>query len=707
MILVFLFLSYISVHADISNIKTFLGAIGLRIDNITSTQAKNGSEPSVELKAGETYNGVIKEKLSNNEAIVQIRGKDVLVKFEDGVPKGDRISIQVTSIDGEAAVVRTNPNTSDLAHKNIEQELVKILKSLGMAETPELKQALKLALSFETTINPKIIEQLRSFLSHANGSDQQKLDTILALLAKNVDLNLPNLHAIHSAINEKPLANLLNNVVHNPTPEQGLITKVVQTIKNNDQFAAQNRTDSPQLTSSTIENKPLTKQEQPNPVTQTNNITASSQSNMVSPEYEPIQALHKSVRSNMEEVINILQNLQEYEEYDYLQDFPNLPTKEFIISAVTEKLAQVTNQFKNVQREITRNLDNLQQVIQHSRGNVLPQIKPLLENTIDLIDKAILKSDITLFTDMKTEKVLLQSSSHLADARRLLAKGDYAGARQILEDVKNTIRSIDFRPVDTKVQHYISNAIFDSQPLSTEQKINSQLEQLLVQQQNVGTSAKGAFELIRALGLNYESEAAQVLSIRPEQMNQEELQRNLKATMLHLLQGDQENQPHTRMSQDVQQILSHLTGQQLLSKADTGSNLQSMLLNIPVMIGKQVENLQVIINSKHQDEKIDWENCSIYFLIETKKMGETGILLSATERNLAITLKNDQAQFREKMAPLVTKYKERLSEIGYSIKGIQYTKLKADVVETKPKVDLKQTTVPTNMTPAKGFDFKI
>lgn len=698
----------------------------MKVSNNAPANTNIGTESTVELKAGETYSGVIKERVSNDEAVVQIRGKDFQVKFEDGVPKGDRVSIQVANIDGRTPVVKSTGDAVNRGQAQSDQDLAKLIRGLGNAATPELKQAIKLVMSFDIQINNKVIDLLKNFLSNSSGTDQLKLDSIKALLTKNIELNMQNLNAVHIALHDKPVTDLLLKVVENlegshrsflpfsqqliagrQIPEGNSLVGAETNIwtrananpnpPENDERHAQINHDKSHddnlQTESRLSNGNI-------------NTIHDGQSSVDQNAKENILTFQHSVRSNMEEVINILQNKHEYEENEYLQNFLSLPAKEYIITAVTQKLAEVTDQFKNIQREIARNLDNIQLAVQQARGHVLPQIKPLLENTIDLIDKAILKSDIMLFTDMKTEKELLQASSHLADARRLLAKGDVTSARQIVEAVKNTIRNLDFRPVDVKVQHYIAKNVFDSQPLTPEQRVTAQLEHVLVQQQNTGTSPRAAFELLRTMGLNYDSEVAQSLSLRPDQLNQDELQRNLKAAIMQLMKGNHESNPHARTSHELEQVLNHLTGQQLLSKSDASSNLQSLHVSIPVTIDKQVENLQVIVNSKQPGHKIDWENCSIYFLIETKKMGATGILLNATDRNLAITLKNDLPTFKANMEPLVSKYKDRLKEIGYNIKGMQFTQLSSADTEQKVKQESKPT-VPVYTSSTKGFDFKI
>ena len=60
-----------------------------------------------------------------------------------------------------------------------------------------------------------------------------------------------------------------------------------------------------------------------------------------------------------------------------------------------------------------------------------------------------------LFTDMKTEKQLMHASTQLAEAKKLLAKGDHAEASKIVNEVKNMMDRINFKPSEQKIMHYV------------------------------------------------------------------------------------------------------------------------------------------------------------------------------------------------------------------------------------------------------------
>ena len=64
----------------------------------------------------------------------------------------------------------------------------------------------------------------------------------------------------------------------------------------------------------------------------------------------------------------------------------------------------------------------MERLVNTFKKNAYPQAKQMLETAISKLDNAILKSDMMLFTDMKTEKQLMNASTQLAEAKKLLSK---------------------------------------------------------------------------------------------------------------------------------------------------------------------------------------------------------------------------------------------------------------------------------------------
>lgn len=697
----------------------------MKIDNLSSPSFNIGADISIDLKDGETYAAIVKERLQNNEATLQIRGKDVQVKFEGEIPMDERITVQITGIDGRIPVVKGIIPISvnqGIPYHQVEQDIAKLLNLNGNISAALLKQTIQLLSDNGVSINNRLIDTLKSFLATSKGNDVQKMEVIRLLLNKNLDITTANLVAVDEALHGTSITELLQKLSDSSNEHDGRKTETNLHIKLKPRLSV---VQSPVEISSLIGelNKKLDladnhsdQQSDLHPTiviklhadgsalgnegTAKDILIEKSEDNDIDhPNRGSINSIKAAVNQNLETILNVIQNMQEYEQNDYLQNIIRIDSKEFIVSEVTEKLANVTQQFRQLQREISRNLDHLVTMTQPVKTNVLPQIKPLLESTIDIIDKTILKSDIMLFTDMKTEKELLHSSSQLAEARRLLTKGDISAARDLLNQVKAAINNLLFKPTDTKIRHYISD-----QYLTLDQKFTS--IRYIPNIHHFEPSARNMFEIFRSMGLNYDSEVAQKLSLNIDQLNHGELQNNLKAALLSALKSEQE-QPQPRLYKEMEQVINHITGQQLLSKSDSGSNLQSMFFSIPILLGRNAENLKIFVNSKNDGQKIDWENCSLYFLINTKKLGETGILINATDRNLSITLRNDQPQIKAKFEGLVGKYKEKLQDIGYNIRSIQFTRLTSDLQQEKAVKDNKSVNSPQSYRGSKGFDFKI
>lgn len=391
------------------------------------------------------------------------------------------------------------------------------------------------------------------------------------------------------------------------------------------------------------------------------------------------------------------QSLQK-EEAEWMQSVQNFTSKDLVVTRVTEKLAQVAIDFKQTKRDLMKNLDRMELLTKQFQKNAAPQIRQMLESTIKTLDQSILKSDMMMLTDMKTEKKLIQASSQLAEAKKLLDKGDLKGVERIVRNVKGMLSRLQFKPQDVRLQHFVMKEEENLNMYKPQEQLIRSFTETLRTQTTFEHSARGMFEQVRQMGLNYDSEIGQILASDKEMT----LSRNMKQALLQLASG-KDNGP---VQQAAEQALHNLTGQQLLSKSDHGTTPQHLFFSLPLLMNKNVQNVQVYIHSKNQGEKVDWENCSLYFLLDTKTLGETGVLVNVVDRQLSLTLKNNLPDFPEKVTPLVEKATERLQEIGYQMSSIQFGKLVTQTTGTKENEPREETNTMPIFT-EKGFDFTI
>ncbi|MBM7577758.1 hypothetical protein [Jeotgalibacillus terrae] len=378
---------------------------------------------------------------------------------------------------------------------------------------------------------------------------------------------------------------------------------------------------------------------------------------------------------------------EQYQLSDELISQIPMQSRDVIVTRISERLSQAALDFKNIQKDISRNLSQIEFAANQPKQAAVQQTKPLLEATIKMLDQAILKGDFMLHTNMQTEKNLLKASGQLAEASKLLARGEVAQAARITSEVKSMMEKIEFKPSDVKVQHFVSKEIMQLEPASQQRTTAMQLQQSMQMLHNE-PSARHAYEHVRSMGMTFENEQAHSL-LRGS--GNEQMASTLKAMLL-------------KMSQEgkADQSMNQLIGQQLLSKTDT-NGLQSMVMTLPFILQEKVENFKVYMQSKNSSQKIDWENCNLYFLFDTKKMGEIGVSLNVSERNLSIKMKNDQEGFEAKMAPITDLAKDRLEQIGYQVQQLQFDRLTKE--DQPEEAELQEKAVPI-MT-EKGYDFSV
>ncbi|RID84794.1 hypothetical protein D1953_13110 [Peribacillus asahii] len=398
---------------------------------------------------------------------------------------------------------------------------------------------------------------------------------------------------------------------------------------------------------------------------------------------------------------NTLSQAEQYEINEAVQTL-KLDSQNVMVTEITKKLSQMAIDFKTLKREITRNLDNISRMLENR--NILPQanVKQILESTIHKLDNAILKGDYLLYTDMSTEKKMLAVSSQLAEAKKLLAKGEISEANKIVKEVKANIENIVFKPSDVKVKHFVSDKL-GLENFSSARQMASTVEQAVQPFTNNEPSARQMYDTIRRLGLTHENDAGFSLVSKDGTSADPQQTENLKSALMKMMKNE-EMKP--QLMQQVEQTVNNITGQQLLNKQDS-SGMQNLFFQLPYMMEKQVENIKIYVNSRKDGEKVDWENCSIYFVLETKRLGDIGVLLSSSEKNVSLTFRSNKEQLSEKLADFTEVTQERFREIGYQLQTMNVKPLNEPQASaaTEERVTEKAQLAPTFT--EKGYDFSI
>ncbi|MCJ8007587.1 hypothetical protein ACFFF5_15560 [Lederbergia wuyishanensis] len=667
----------------------------MQIQNDTKATVFPQTDLSVNLKEGGTYTATVTEKLPNNEAIVQVKGQDMHVKFEGNVPDAGKITLQVTDMGQNLPIVKAvAAQTAPSVDKG----------AAGLPLPENIRQAIQVLNQYHIPISRETLKNIRAYIEKGPGTPEQKLETIINMAKKQLDFTPQQIKAVHEALHGRSLGEVLNELVKEMDPEFKVQNPSIFRSEATLEF---HQTGQTQVSGSSNALQ-VALQEALKQVKTSPNLSMVLQ--FMKGKQELLETVHHAVEraeqlhaSGRElaarqelatALINFVENEPPEKEAEFAYRISNeiiatipVQSRDLIVTTITKKLSQAAIDFKNIKRDITNTLRVAENLIKQAPV----QVRQPLEAVIKQLDNAILKSDFMLYTDMGTEKKLMQASSQLHEARKLLGKGEFSKASEIVHQVRDTVDKLIFQPSDQRVKHFVSKELLnlERQPLEKEilRAFNEPYQTL---RQEPG--ARHALEYIRRLGITYDSDIAHRLVSGDGSGTDAEA--SLKNSLLRLIQAEGNN-PR------VEQALNNLTGQQLMSKTDN-SGLQTMLFTLPIILRDQLENVKVFLKSNQSKQKIDWENCSLYFLLETKRMGDVGIQLTSIDKTLSVTVKNDRLDFQNKMEPLVKTAKGRLEDIGYKIGTIQFSRL----TPTEKTEERKEQSKNPSFT-ERGYDFSV
>ncbi len=395
---------------------------------------------------------------------------------------------------------------------------------------------------------------------------------------------------------------------------------------------------------------------------------------------ENIKNENSAFSGESENVSNIMTAVEQLvSAMDKNEGMDSVPSEAFVqgmtllMKEITPKIAAVKVEFESLRKSVTADLNavrlELNKPVALDKGKVVEQ----LDQAIDKLDKAILKSDIPLYTSMKAEKQLLTWSSELQAARDLMAGGRNAEASAIVERVAKGVEEIKFQPAKLKMIHRtIQQAAMGDElrERSLQQRIQQQVGRILEPIQ----TPRDVLEAFKALGLTHESEVVSALGQSGKKLKDDWLpQENLKEMLMKLAADTQEKLTTVT---GAEKTLNNLTGQQLLSRPEAKPQGQTLFFSLPMEVANRVEDLKIYVQSRKDKGKVDWENCTFYFAVHTEKYGDVGIRFAAARKSVSIQVKCDNQALRDAVSPMVEDFKQTMWETGYKIAGISYSPLK-------------------------------
>lgn len=418
----------------------------------------------------------------------------------------------------------------------------------------------------------------------------------------------------------------------------------------------------------------------------------------------------ESLEVQLEDLINDINNESEkldvisdvfevFTNEDFLMSMISVDSKNIMITEITEKIAKVTDQFNDFRKNFLKDLREIQ-INMETKLQSKSSISDSLSKQIENLDKLILKSEVNLYLDMSSEKKLLLMSKDLYDAKNYLDRGNLSKAKEIVSSVEKVISNMNFKPSNKKIVHNMNREMLikggkylDSKNyLKNISKLDSD-----------NSSPRLLLEKLRTLGLNNGFEVDEHINSKRQQ--EEKYDKNFKNL---LLENKNDSKLSTEKITSVLKTLNNISGQQMINKGTLPGENQTMMFNIPVDVMNQQRDMKVYINSKKENQKLDWENFSMYLAIDLPVFGETGIKISAINRDMRITIKNDRDDIELIKDTLLNSFKKDLKDVGYNIVSVNMDHLtEKEGEKLLSPIDRNVMIADNSYQNQKGFDLRL
>lgn len=355
----------------------------------------------------------------------------------------------------------------------------------------------------------------------------------------------------------------------------------------------------------------------------------------------------------------------------------NYDFKLILEEKITPKITSVKTEFEALKTHISKNIEQMMQT-PNTKNNA-----DLLFKTIETLDNAIMKSDISLYMDLKGERDLIKLSTKLNQAHDILQKGDYSKARNMLTEISQDLNDIVFKPSLKKIMA-ISNI-----PTPTDSNLNldyaGEFMSHAINSFHEEVSASSLLDFMRTLGINHESEVFQKLFPQINQSSENKVLQeqnnqirnnlfNLKEILLNLSKSSE----NISMGEKVKanSAISAINVNQYQNKFAEEKIMQEMNFHIPVKINNKVADVKVFIKSSQKNMKLDYANFNMYFVLNTELQGDIGIRVSAVDLKLKVELKNDvfASKTTQKLEKIRGNFKTFVEEIGYHLVELKFSK---------------------------------
>ncbi len=348
---------------------------------------------------------------------------------------------------------------------------------------------------------------------------------------------------------------------------------------------------------------------------------------------------------------------------------------ERVTQYIPEYLRKVGSEFNEIKKEVINNVERMTQFLQQKVPQSASYIQRIIEPTIEMVNRLVNKGEFALFADMEFEHSVLKISGDLQQVKGLLDKGKKDEALHLFQRIRTDLEKLNWQPSYMRVERFFSKATVGSELQNPFQTYGQAWREETL-------TGRGVQDLMRSMGLTHEREAMEWLARREgnahaqgmrfaddTRQNQDAPPSNMKSLLLEGM--DRNLSPRAR--EVMEQALSNLTGQQLLARQDSSASVHSMQVQLPLPWEEGMQSAELQVHARNNGQQMDWENCTLFFFLDTPRFGETGISVMVVNREMTLRIQNDDPKVEHAFQPYIPQMEQELQQLGYRINGVTFT----------------------------------
>ncbi|MGG0793953.1 hypothetical protein ABE137_08080 [Brevibacillus laterosporus] len=651
---------------------------GQLLSNMLQQTRTSGSK-QIELSPNQVVKGTIVKVLPEQGAIVQIGGMQMVAKMETNLEAGQKAWLQVQG--------NTEPLTLKVVHTEAGQTTKEasqegLLRSFGLPNQPELKEALQFLLDKNLPVNKQTLMELGQIIK-TQGSGTDVMQAVQTALTKQIPITQDVVSALRSFLFGNNISDSIRAFLQQVTDTLATLSLQSEASGANEQTqttpqggSSASVSPQPQLQqtlrtlASLLQSLPLQLNEEP-PLLNGNS-----------------GMLGKQAIGNPSQT-SLLQNIgnQEAEAGQQTGAGVQNGASSVGIGQQTGQQTNLLNQVPIQQRPMSSTLpdntapfsstqgSNAQQggnagVISGAESDAQTRLngginggngQATLKQTEGTGQSSSLPSSGT--TRTLTESVIITGNSN----QTFTGVGESTQNRQQQTSMQAPMQNSS---VNTKIQ--ASGMLAPEESLKQPSTISNQAGS---SQSNEGTSADQAQlrketgilqQKLELLGVSNERHIFQAGRTGKEAIDQQQLQ-NIKSLLLQVTQASQG--VSLVLKETAEQLLQHITGQQLMmSTSQQTQPLTHVMMQIPIKTEQGEDTAFVQVEARKQKGgQLDPGNCRLFFQLDLHVLGMTMVDVSIVNRITTIQVYNDQAWLEKLIQSEKQTFTQQLQEVGYQL----------------------------------------